>query len=142
MTPLNLLDPHWLTAAFTFTNVVRALFYVPQVVAVARSVDGARDIALSTWWMWAINNSLGALYTGMVMNHAILALSFWASAAACLLTIGLALRARRRLAYAPDLRMRVLQPRPCVLRGARRFVPVLRFGAHHVGVSRESPVRG
>jgi len=85
----------WLATAFAATNALRALFYVPQVAAVLRSVDGARDIALSTWWMWTANNVLGALYTGSVMNHAALAWSFWASATACVLTIGLTIRARR-----------------------------------------------
>ncbi|KQW43416.1 MULTISPECIES: hypothetical protein [unclassified Roseateles] len=90
-------DQSWLISAFTLSNAVRALFYLPQVVAVARSVDGARDIALSTWWMWALNNALGGAYTGVVMGHAGLALSFWASSGACLVTIALAMRARRRL---------------------------------------------
>ncbi len=91
------IDTDFLVTAFTLSNLLRALFYVPQVIAVARSVDGARDIALSTWWMWAANNALGGVYTGAVMNHTTLAISFWASSAACVLTIGLAMRARRRL---------------------------------------------
>jgi predicted MFS family arabinose efflux permease len=90
-------DQSWLVSAFALSNAVRALFYVPQVLAVARSVDGARDIALSTWWMWTLNNALGAVYTGVVMGHTSLAVSFWASCFACLLTIALATRARRRL---------------------------------------------
>lgn len=89
-------DTTWLVTAFALSNTLRALFYVPQVIAVARSIDGARDIALSTWWMWAANNALGGLYTGVVMDHTPLAMSFWASSAACLLTIGLAVRSRRR----------------------------------------------
>ena len=89
-------DPLWLGTAFATSNTLRALFYVPQVIAVARSVDGARDIALSTWSMWMLNNALGGLYAGLVMRHTELALSFWAAAGACLLTIVLALRARRR----------------------------------------------
>ena len=96
MSDLNLLDADWIAAAFAATNAVRALFYLPQIIAIARSTDGARDIALSTWWMWTLNNALGALYTGVAMGHSALALSFWASAAACLLTIALTLRARRR----------------------------------------------
>lgn len=89
-------DTAWLVTAFALSNSLRALFYVPQVIAVARSVDGARDIALSTWWMWTANNALGGLYTGVVMNHTTLAMSFWASCAACVLTIGLTMRSRRR----------------------------------------------
>ena len=93
-------DPEWLVTAFAATNMLRALFFLPQIAAVARSVTGARDIALSTWWMWVANNALGALYTGVVVHHLALSLSFWASTAACLVTIGLTLRARRRWARA------------------------------------------
>jgi hypothetical protein len=91
------LNHDWLIAAFSVSNSVRALFYLPQVIAVARSVDGARDIALSTWWMWAANNALGAVYAGVVMYHRVLAISFLLSAVACLVIIALALRARRRM---------------------------------------------
>ena len=98
MADFSFFDPDVLVTAFTATNSLRALFYVPQILAVYRSVDGARDIALLTWWMWVANNALGAVYASAVMHHGALAASFWASAAACLVTIGLTLRARRRFA--------------------------------------------
>lgn len=107
-------DNEWLIAAFSLSNSVRAAFYLPQVIAVARSVDGARDIALSTWWMWAANNALGAMYAGVVMQHMTLAVSFLLSAAACLVTIALAQRARRRMrreAGAATIRCQVLPVR-------------------------------
>ncbi|RZJ11445.1 MAG: hypothetical protein EOP39_06280 [Rubrivivax sp.] len=91
------LNHDWLIGAFSLSNSVRALFYLPQVIAVARSTDGARDIALSTWLMWAANNTLGAVYAGVVMHHVTIAVSFLLAALACVVTIGLALRARRRL---------------------------------------------
>jgi hypothetical protein len=98
MADVSFIDPDLLVSAFTATNSLRALFYVPQIVAVYKSVDGARDIALLTWWMWVANNALGAVYASVVMHHGVLALSFWASTAACLVTIGLALSARQRFA--------------------------------------------
>jgi hypothetical protein len=98
MADFSFIDADLIVSAFTLTNSLRALFYLPQIVAVYRSVDGARDIALPTWWMWAANNALGGVYAGVVMHHGALALSFWAAAAACALTIALALRARRRFA--------------------------------------------
>jgi predicted MFS family arabinose efflux permease len=103
MSSLSVLAPEWFAAAFAATNAVRALFYIPQIIAIARSVDGARDISLSTWWMWTVNNALGALYTGVTMNHQALALSFWASAAACVGTIALTLRARKRHSLATEI---------------------------------------
>lgn len=82
--------------AFTATNAVRALFYVPQIVAVARSADGARDIALSTWCMWLLNNSLGAAYAGFVLGDLAMALSFVASMAGCASTIALTMLKDRK----------------------------------------------
>ncbi|MCC6315779.1 MAG: hypothetical protein IT337_17415, partial [Thermomicrobiales bacterium] len=43
----------WIAPAFSAVNAIRVVFYLPQIVAVARSVDGARDIALCTRAMWA-----------------------------------------------------------------------------------------
>jgi hypothetical protein len=98
MADFSFIDADLIVSAFTVTNSLRALFYLPQIVAVYRSVDGARDIALTTWWMWAANNALGAAYASVVMHHGALALSFWAAATACVVTIALALRARHRFA--------------------------------------------
>lgn len=90
-------DLTMLGLAFTVTNAVRALFYVPQLMAVARSRDGARDIALSTWWMWTLNNSLGALYAELVLRDSALALSFAASVAGCVAILSMALVKRHAL---------------------------------------------
>jgi hypothetical protein len=90
-------DLIWLAWAFTATNAVRALFYVLQIVAVARRADGARDIALSTWTMWTFNNALGAAYAGIVVGDVAMALSFGASVAGCAVTIVLTLFKRRGL---------------------------------------------
>jgi len=87
------MDPHWIATAFGAINSIRVLFYVPQIVAVVRSTDGARDIALSTWAMWALTNGLGAAYGAVVVHDALLALSF---VVACVLTIALTLVQRLR----------------------------------------------
>jgi hypothetical protein len=87
-------DPHWLATAFTIANTARAACYLPQIAAVARSTNGARDIALLTWGMWAVNNLLGAAYTGLVAQVPALALSFLASALACVVTIVITLAKR------------------------------------------------
>lgn len=90
------MDPHWIAAAFSAVNSIRVVFYVPQIVAVARSNDGARDIALSTWAMWALTNALGTAYGWVVALDGLLALSFALSLLACLLTIVLTLLQRSR----------------------------------------------
>jgi hypothetical protein len=94
----------WLALAFTAANAFRALFYVPQILAVARSTDGARDIALCTWWMWTANNLLGALYAGLALGDAAMALSFVASVVGCGATIGLTVWKRRSRAPAAHTR--------------------------------------
>jgi predicted branched-subunit amino acid permease len=102
-------DLQWLAAAFTVANSARAVCYLPQIAAVLRSTNGARDIALLTWSMWAVNNLLGAAYTGLVAHEEALALSFLASALACIVTIAVTLAKRaefRRSGPAPALPQR------------------------------------
>jgi hypothetical protein len=98
--------------AFTATNAVRALFYVPQIVAVARSVDGARDIALVTWWMLLVNNLLGAVYAWLALANAALAWAFMASVLGCAVTITLALYKRWRMPTRRVVEREVRAPRP------------------------------
>jgi len=87
-------ENEWIANAFALTNCLRVLFYLPQIAAIARSVDRARDIAVSTWCMWLLNNLIGAIYGGLVAHGRGLALSFAACAAACGLTIVLVLLKR------------------------------------------------
>lgn len=94
------MDPSWIATAFSAVNSIRVLFYLPQIVAVARSTDGARDIALSTWTMWALTNGLGAAYGALVANDLLLALSFALSLLACLATVALTAVQRLRFAAA------------------------------------------
>lgn len=91
-----------LGVAFTVTNSARALFYLPQLVAVARSDSGAPDIALCTWCMFACNNVLGALYCGWVLGERAMAASFGASLVGCIGVIALTLV--RRAAHAAGRR--------------------------------------
>ncbi len=95
------MDPDWIATAFSAVNSVRVVFYLPQIVAVARSMDGARDIALCTWAMWALTNGLGAAYGVIVVGDWLLAGSFALSLLACLTTIGIT--AAKRLRFAQDL---------------------------------------
>ena len=112
------MDPHWIATAFGAVNSIRVLFYLPQIVAVARSTDGARDIALSTWAMWALTNGLGAAYGVAVAQDRLLALSFGLSLLACVLTMVLTvvqrLRWGRRALDVP------VAPAAAVSSGARR----------------------
>lgn len=44
------------------TNAARIVTYVPQIVAVWRSTDGARAISLFTWSSWLVANVAATLY--------------------------------------------------------------------------------
>ena len=94
----------WIAGAFTGANAIRVVFYLPQIVAVARSTSGARDIALSTWLMWAVTNALGAAYGAVVVKDNLLALSFAVCLLGCVATIGLTVMKRLQwaAAEAPD----------------------------------------
>lgn len=102
-------DLSWIGPAFALANSLRALSFVPQILAVARSTDGARDIALVTWSIWTATNLLGVAYGAVVAADGLLALSFAASALACGLTIALTVVKRLRFRAA---RRAALSPRP------------------------------
>jgi hypothetical protein len=104
--------PTWIAAAFSAANAVRSVFYLPQIVAVARSTSGARDIALSTWLMWAVTNALGAAYGAVVVGDRLLALSFALCLLGCVLTIALTVAQRVRWAAALRSEGRRV-PHPC-----------------------------
>lgn len=101
-------DLAWLAWAFTAISAIRALAYVPQLIAVARSRDGARDIALSTWIIWILNNALGAAYTALVSREWVLSASFAASALACLAIVAMTMVKRHQQGLAE----RAAQPLP------------------------------
>lgn len=91
-------DLSWIGPAFALANSLRALSFVPQILAVARSTDGARDIALLTWGIWTATNLLGVAYGAVVAADPLLTFSFAASALACGLTIALTVVKRLRFA--------------------------------------------
>ena len=93
------LAAHWIAVAFSAVNAIRVVFYVPQIVAVARSTDGARDIALCTWIIWAVTNGLGTAYGAVVVGDVLLAASFALSMIACIAVVALTLS--KRITCAP-----------------------------------------
>ncbi len=44
-----------ITAIYAVCNAVRLLFYVPQIVAVAREHSGAHAISITTWMFWSFS---------------------------------------------------------------------------------------
>jgi hypothetical protein len=64
---------HWITAVYALCNVVRLLFYVPQLLAVFRDPFGACAISISTWTFWTFSHAVTTVYCGMVVNDPLLA---------------------------------------------------------------------
>ena len=53
---------------YLMTNAARIFTYLPQVVAVWRSTDGARAISLFTWSSWLVSHVAATLY-GLFIVH-------------------------------------------------------------------------
>ena len=62
-----------ITAIYAVCNVVRLLFYVPQLLAVGRDPLGACAISLSTWTFWTFSHAVTTVYCGMVVCDPLLA---------------------------------------------------------------------
>ncbi len=69
----DLTDSSLMTAAaigwfYLVTNAMRVFTYLPQIVAVWRSTDGARAVSLFTWGSWLVCNGSAILYGAVVVN--------------------------------------------------------------------------
>ena len=89
---------HSITAIYAGCNVVRLLFYVPQMLAVMRDPLGACAISLSTWTFWTFSHAVTTVYCGLVVNDPLLAVMMLGN------TLGscaiVALTARKRFVFA------------------------------------------
>jgi uncharacterized protein with PQ loop repeat len=54
--------------AYLLTNAVRMFTYVPQIVTVWRSQDGARSLSLLTWWSWVLSHITAIAYGVLVVR--------------------------------------------------------------------------
>jgi hypothetical protein len=57
-----------LASLYMLTNAARVFTYVPQLMAVWRSTDGARDISLLTWGSWVVANGTAVGYGAVVIH--------------------------------------------------------------------------
>ena len=65
-----------LTALYSSSGLLVALFYLPQLRAVWRSSTHARDVSLCTWVCWTLAALIATLYAGFVVwDGAFLAVS-------------------------------------------------------------------
>jgi hypothetical protein len=84
----------FIAAAFGFFNLLRLVSYFPQIVAVARDESGAAAISISCWVIWICANASTALYAGINLGDAALALVSIFNAACCAAVLCLAVYKR------------------------------------------------
>ena len=53
---------------YVVTNAARVFTYIPQLVLVWRSHDGAQSLSLLTWGSWVIANMTATAYGSLVMH--------------------------------------------------------------------------
>lgn len=91
---------HAITAIYAVCNVVRLLFYVPQLLAVVRDPSGACAISLSTWTFWSFSHAVTTVYCGAVVNDPLLAVMMLGNTVGSCAVV--ALTVRQRFACAPS----------------------------------------
>jgi hypothetical protein len=84
--------------AFSAFNVLRIVFYVPQIVAVARDQHGAQAISFSCWTVWACANVSTGVYAWDRLGDDTLVLVTGLNAACCIAV--LVLTAYKRATHA------------------------------------------
>jgi hypothetical protein len=92
----------WVSAAvfgaFTVTNSLRVLAYVPQMLKAARDANGASAASYSTWTLFLISHLTTIAYALVGAGDLVMALIFLANAFACLTIIAITFVKRRRYA--------------------------------------------
>ena len=88
---------HSITAIYAVCNVVRLLFYVPQLLAVARDPLDACAISLSTWTFWTLSHAVTTVYCGMVVCDLLLAAMMFGNTVGSCAIVGLT--AHKRFAH-------------------------------------------
>jgi hypothetical protein len=88
--------------AFTLTNSLRVLAYVPQMLKAAQDGNGASAVSYSTWTLFLISHLTTIAYALVCPGDLVMAFIFLANAFACLTIIAITFVKRRR--YAARLR--------------------------------------
>lgn len=81
---------------FTVFNGLRVISYVPQIIRVARDMNGASAISYTTWALWTGANATTGLYAHINLNDHTLAAINWLNAGCCTMVIALTAYKRRR----------------------------------------------
>lgn len=91
-----------ITGIYALCNAVRLLFYVPQIVAVARERSPAHAISLMCWIFWSVSHAITAIYCYAVVNDGLLSGMMWGNAIGCVAVVALTTMKRRQYGWARE----------------------------------------
>lgn len=97
---------------YLVTNAARIFTYLPQIVAVWRSTDGARAISLFTWSSWLVSHCAAILYGTLVVHDLFFVLIALVNLFGCGSVTLIALQ--RRLQWRREQRRGAASPRQTV----------------------------
>lgn len=83
--------------AYTATNALRLLSYLPQIWCVAVDRTGAQAISCLSWNLWVAANGTTALYAWVLLHDPMLTLVNAGNAACCAIVVVITLAKRARL---------------------------------------------
>lgn len=87
------------TTIYAGCSAVRILFYVPQMLAVARERSAAHAVSIVSWTFWSISHAATAVYALVVTHDALLGAMMWCNTAGCGAIVALTAMKRRRFGW-------------------------------------------
>ena len=87
------------TVIYTACSAVRLLFYVPQMMAVARERSAAHAISLTSWTFWSISHAATAMYASTITNDVLLSAMMCGNAVGCIGIVAMTAIKRRRYGW-------------------------------------------
>ena len=94
----------FIVIAFTATNSLRVVAYIPQIARLARDRSGAAAVSFCTWMLFLVSHLTTSAYAGVVLSDAWMCQVFAANAMCCAAIV--ALTFTRRRAQTADVRSR------------------------------------
>ena len=89
-----------LTVLYGLTSIILLAGYLPQALSVWKSRTGAKDVSLSTWFLWSLSSTIAALYALFVIGDVPYLVLSLGNCVGCLSVVGLVLWRRSRSAMA------------------------------------------
>lgn len=81
---------------YLLTNVLRVFTFVPQILLIWRSGNGARDVSLLTWGWWLVSHVFAVLYGVLVIHDMAFVLIALINLVGCTVVVALTGQRRRQ----------------------------------------------